>query len=74
MTTDKKYGGGPPADQFGHGGNLSELATRIGVDPARILDFSASINPLGPPEYLRMVVSRTLEKLAHYPEPHSEGL
>ncbi|MFO7605606.1 MAG: cobyric acid synthase [Desulfurivibrionaceae bacterium] len=74
MNTDKKHGGEPPADQFGHGGNLRELAARTGVDPARILDFSASINPLGPPEYLRMVVSRSLEKLAHYPEPHSEGL
>ena len=35
---------------IGHGGNLRELARRAGRDPTQILDFSASVNPLGPPD------------------------
>jgi len=74
MVSDRKKSEKTAVEESGHGGNLRELAVRAGVDPERILDFSASINPLGSPEYLRMVVSRSLEKMVHYPEPHSEGL
>ena len=42
----------------GHGGNLRALAARAGRDPAALLDFSASVNPLGPPECLRDVLQR----------------
>ncbi len=38
-----------------HGGNLRALALRAGCRPEEILDFSASVNPLGPPESLRAV-------------------
>ncbi len=33
-----------------------------------IVDFSASINPLGPPAWLRQVVSRSLDEVDHYPD------
>ena len=36
----------------GHGGNIRHLATRIGCKSEEILDFSANINPQGPPEYI----------------------
>ena len=52
-----------------HGGNLRELAERAGLDRDQILDFSASINPLGPPEGLRAVLSRNVDRLVHYPDP-----
>jgi len=52
-----------------HGGNLKALAVRAGRNPDSILDFSASINPLGPPECLRAVLSRTVDQLVHYPDP-----
>lgn len=55
----------------GHGGDLQSLAQRAGVAAADILDFSASINPLGPPEWLRREISRNLSGVAHYPEPRS---
>jgi cobyric acid synthase CobQ/L-threonine-O-3-phosphate decarboxylase len=58
----------------GHGGDLLELADRAGCAPDKIIDFSASINPLGPPEYLRKTISRSVEKLVHYPDPHGRGL
>ena len=35
-----------------HGGNLHELAARLGCKAEEILDCSANINPLGPPEQL----------------------
>ncbi len=52
-----------------HGGNLRELAQRAGLDRDQILDFSASINPLGPPDRLRAVLTRTIDRLVHYPDP-----
>ncbi len=67
-----------------HGGNLRELARDAGLRPVSgngagcaqtaLLDFSASINPLGPPECLRPTVSRQLEQVVHYPDPDSHDL
>jgi len=58
----------------GHGGNLRALAARAGRPVAEILDFSANVNPLGPPEWLRAVISRHVEALVHYPDPDSSSL
>ncbi len=58
----------------GHGGNLRALAARSGRDPDAILDYSASINPLGPPEWLRAVISRSMDRVVHYPDPDSTEL
>ena len=59
----------PPS--VAHGGDRRGLAARAGVAIDEILDFSASINPLGPPEWLRREISRNLADLAFYPEPRS---
>ncbi|MCK4837452.1 MAG: cobyric acid synthase, partial [Desulfobulbaceae bacterium] len=37
-------------------------------------DFSANINPLGPPEYLRRLISRSISEVSHYPDPHCREL
>ncbi len=58
----------------GHGGNLRELAKRSGRKPEEILDFSANLNPLGPPEWLRPVVSRALDHVQAYPDPDAAPL
>ncbi len=50
-----------------HGGNLRELALASGK--RELLDFSANLNPLGPPEWLRAVLSASVSALAHYPDP-----
>lgn len=55
-----------------HGGNIRQLQQQSGKD--RILDFSANINPLGFPEWLRLVVNASLESLQHYPDPESLAL
>ncbi|MHB9038064.1 MAG: cobyric acid synthase [Armatimonadota bacterium] len=52
-----------------HGGNLSRIAKASGKPLAEIVDFSANINPLGPPEWLRPVISSHVSSLVHYPDP-----
>ncbi len=59
---------------YAHGGHMRLWAQKLGMRPEEITDFSASINPLGPPENLRPVISRALDEIAHYPDPQSELL
>ncbi len=54
---------------FQHGGNLRELAAQIEMTEDDIIDFSANINPQGPPEYLRALISANISRLTHYPDP-----
>jgi adenosylcobyric acid synthase len=58
----------------GHGGNLRRLCREAGVQPQDLLDFSASINPLGPPAWLRTVVTANLHEVEHYPDPDCHEL
>jgi len=51
-----------------HGGNIRKLALAAGRSPEDLLDFSANINPLGPPEWLRPLISCRLSSLIHYPD------
>lgn len=60
--------------KFPHGGDVRGLARALGCDPGDILDFSASINPLGPPEWLRPAISAAVSELVHYPDPHCREL
>jgi cobyric acid synthase CobQ/L-threonine-O-3-phosphate decarboxylase len=60
--------------QFTHGGDVRALATRLNCEVADLLDFSANLNPLGPPESLRQVVSRNLSDVVHYPDPRCTAL
>ncbi|WP_243368370.1 cobyric acid synthase [Fundidesulfovibrio soli] len=60
--------------QSHHGGDVAQLAKAAGCAPEDILDFSASINPLGPPEWLRPAISSAVSSLAHYPDPHCRAL
>ncbi|MDD5757844.1 MAG: cobyric acid synthase [Desulfobulbaceae bacterium] len=59
---------------FSHGGNRQRLAAASGHALNSLIDFSASINPMGPPEYLRATLSRNLETLLHYPDPEMTEL
>ncbi len=59
---------------FKHGGHIRELALRAGADPSQVLDFSANINPMGPPAWLRSVVSSMLADVVHYPDPDCSAL
>jgi adenosylcobyric acid synthase len=59
---------------FPHGGNLNKIAELTGRSQDEILDFSANINPLGPPESLRSVLCRNIDQLSHYPDPDAAEL
>lgn len=59
---------------YKHGGNLRELACTAGLGESDICDFSANINPLGPPAWLRPVISRTVDSVANYPDPNCKKL
>ncbi len=52
-----------------HGGNLAWAAAQVGCPPSLILDFSASINPLGPPPSALAAIEANLGALAAYPNP-----
>jgi threonine-phosphate decarboxylase len=52
-----------------HGGNIYKTARALGIPEDRIVDFSASINPLGISENVRKVIKRELNGLVHYPDP-----
>ena len=52
-----------------HGGNLRRLGEMSGKAADEILDFSANINPLGPPPWMRPLISSRIRSLAHYPDP-----
>ncbi|MEW5933759.1 MAG: threonine-phosphate decarboxylase CobD, partial [Bacillota bacterium] len=57
-----------------HGGRVWEAARSLGVDPAQILDFSANLNPLGPPPGVMALLRDYLGDVAHYPEPRGGTL
>ncbi|MBD2605569.1 pyridoxal phosphate-dependent aminotransferase [Scytonema hofmannii FACHB-248] len=55
--------------QRAHGGNLAWAAALAGCSPSAILDFSASISPLGPPNSAIAAITSQLGNLKHYPDP-----
>jgi len=57
---------------FEHGGNIHRFLVEDGGRNRQLLDFSANINPLGPPPWLRSLVNRELSLCSHYPEPKGE--
>ncbi|MCI5166158.1 MAG: cobyric acid synthase [Candidatus Electrothrix sp. GM3_4] len=61
-------------EQSGHGGNMRGRAARLGCLPEEILDFSANINPLGPPDSLWNVLAARMQDIVHYPDPESAEL
>jgi L-threonine-O-3-phosphate decarboxylase len=57
-----------------HGGNLAWAAALAGCRPQEILDFSASINPLGPPGSVLDAIDRHLKDIQAYPDPNATEL
>lgn len=52
-----------------HGGDVYAAARELERDVRRLLDFSASINPLGPSPAACRTISRAKDLLLHYPDP-----
>ncbi|ESA38694.1 threonine-phosphate decarboxylase [Leptolyngbya sp. Heron Island J] len=53
-----------------HGGNRNWAAQLVDCKPEEILDFSASINPLGPPQSVLTELTTHLQNLTAYPDPN----
>lgn len=52
----------------GHGGNINNICNTYGFNPDEIIDFSASINPLGYPDSVRRVILERFNDILRYPD------
>jgi threonine-phosphate decarboxylase len=57
-----------------HGGDVHAWAKQARIDPAEIIDFSATINPLGPPASVRKAFQKSYEEIPRYPDPYGQEL
>lgn len=55
-----------------HGGVRPVELAELGIDPARVLDFSANLSPIGPPAGVREAIADA--DLAGYPDPDCSRL
>lgn len=58
----------------GHGGDVYSASRELGRDVDRLIDFSASINPLGPSSKVWKALSMARVALQHYPDPACRNL
>jgi threonine-phosphate decarboxylase len=52
-----------------HGGNIYKLAEELGIPESKLIDFSASINPLGISGKVKDAIIKNLDGLINYPDP-----
>lgn len=57
-----------------HGGNVYAAARELNKPVSAILDFSASINPLGPSRNAIRALKKNVPLIAHYPDPDCTGV
>jgi len=57
-----------------HGGNVYKVAHERHIPVDRIVDFSANINPLGPPAVVCRAIRLALKQIVHYPDPDCRQL
>lgn len=58
----------------GHGGNINQICSKYGLNPDEVIDFSASINPLGCPEGVRMAITERFDDIRNYPDSECSSL
>ena len=71
--TMKERSNGTDPIRVAHGGRVYEAARRWGIDPGEVIDFSANINPLGPPQGVLSAIENALlpVNLRVYPDAHA---
>ncbi len=57
-----------------HGGGVDRAMLELGLPREQILDFSASINPLGTPPEVTQALASALERIGDYPEIDASSL
>ncbi|MCF8070284.1 MAG: pyridoxal phosphate-dependent class II aminotransferase [Desulfobacterales bacterium] len=58
----------------GHGGNIYELAKRIGYKPSDIIDMSSNVNPLGPLPGVKKTITDNIRNITALPEVDAGGI
>jgi threonine-phosphate decarboxylase len=59
---------------YDHGGNIFVVARTLGVGIDQLIDFSASINPLGMSSLVRQALVNSFDSLNHYPDTSHKEL
>ena len=57
-----------------HGGDPASVRRRLGLGDSPLLDFSASLNPLGPPPRALAAARAAIDRTDRYPEPGAPRL
>lgn len=57
-----------------HGGQVYQVAKQLGRPVETLIDFSASVNPLGPSASVLKAMREAVNGCRHYPDPNSEDL
>ncbi|MGG4108436.1 threonine-phosphate decarboxylase CobD [Paenibacillus lautus] len=63
---DKKQ---PLIEVYGHGGDVETAAAAFGRQASAFLDYSANINPLGPPQGVITAIQEGMSAVIRYPDP-----
>ena len=61
-------------NDFYHGGNLREAQDKYGIYGKKIIDFSASINPLGLPPGIKKLIIKNIDSILNYPDSDNKLL
>jgi threonine-phosphate decarboxylase len=57
-----------------HGGNIYKIAGELGLPEEKMIDFSASINPLGLSKKVKETIRKGMDGLGNYPDPDTSML
>jgi threonine-phosphate decarboxylase len=57
-------------EKYGHGGDFLTAAENFNIPIEQLIDFSANINPLGPPKRVVDLLHSKIGLITHYPDPH----
>ncbi|WP_258881309.1 histidinol-phosphate transaminase [Paenibacillus sp. sptzw28] len=61
-------------ERFGHGGDLLTAQELFGIEAGRFADFSANMNPFGPPACVAQLLVSYAGTIGRYPDPAVRGL
>jgi len=60
--------------KFAHGGNIYRISEESGIPKERLMDFSASINPLGVSRMVQTEIKKEMKNLHNYPDTDTKEL
>ncbi len=61
-------------EKYGHGGDRVSAAEKFPFHPDQFLDFSANINPMGPPPTVYKTMEQAMGRIDRYPDPGKRAL